>query len=78
MTYVGLNVRFTTIGVCPVAILIRRRAGGNEAQSGGAGFRCIGQIARQIASAAVHHIGRRVDFTTVGVHVVAIGKPHVA
>lgn len=78
MVHVGLNVRFTTIGVCSVAIFIGCRAGGNEAQSRGASFGCIGQIAGQTASAAIHHIRRRVDFTAVGVHLVAIGKPHGA
>lgn len=78
MIDVGLHIRFAPVGVCRIAILIRRRAHRNETHARCASFGSIRQFAGLSTSAAIHHVRRRIDFATVGVHVVAVGKTHVA
>lgn len=74
MIGVCLHIRFATIGVHRVAILIRSRTRRNQTQTRRAYFRSIGQIANRAASAAVHHIRRRIDFAPIGARTIAIAE----
>lgn len=77
IVHVCLRIRFATIGVLSVAIFKWRHARGNQTKARSADLGCIGQIAHRVASAAIVHARRRVDFATVGTDSIAIAEAYV-